>query len=71
MADDSFVQFLTDLAIEYYQKPKEEGKRLEKERPNQLTNPYSHKWFGFLPSTIKQLKKSGKNHKSSDGNQEI
>ncbi|WP_440895838.1 YqzE family protein [Amphibacillus sp. Q70] len=58
MADKTFVEFIIDLTIDYYQTPKEERQRLKKERKNQVTSPYSHKWFGLLPSTIKQLKKS-------------
>lgn len=66
MAGESFAQFLADLAIEYYQKPKEERERLKEERLSQPPNPYSHKWFGFLPSTIKLLKKSLLDHKSKN-----
>lgn len=57
MADKSFVEFIIDLTIDHYQKPKSERKRLKDEKNNQAINPYSHKWFGLLPSTVKQFKK--------------
>lgn len=60
MSDKTFVEFIIDLTIDHYQKPKDERQRLRKEKQNQITSPYSHKWFGMLPSTIKQLKKSSK-----------
>ena len=55
MADQTFIEFLIDLTMDHYQKPKTERKKLREERKQIVHSPYSHKWFGMVPSTIKQL----------------
>ena len=55
MADQTFIEFLIDLTRDHYQKPKSERKSMREEREQVILSPYSHKWFGMIPSTIKQL----------------
>lgn len=65
MAGGPFAKFIVEVFTEYYQEPKEERKRLKKEKNSQPTNPYAHKWFGIIPSAIKQLRSSDKTEDKS------
>ena len=56
MADQTFIEFIIDLTVDYYQKPKEERIRQREERKRNLHSPYSHKWFGMLPTMLKEIK---------------
>lgn len=60
MSDQTFIEFIIDLTMDHYQKPKAERKKAKEERRSQFTSPYTHKWFGMLPGTVKYLKQSMK-----------
>ncbi|GAA4066092.1 MAG TPA: YqzE family protein [Bacilli bacterium] len=71
MADQTFIEFIIDLTLDHYQKPKAEREKLKEERKQLVYSPYSHKWFGLFPSTIRQLrahnqKKQVKTNPASD-----
>lgn len=56
MGDQTFIEFIIDLTLDHYQKPKAERVKLKEERKQLVYSPYSNKWFGMFPSTIRQLR---------------
>lgn|GEM_PF-3436256 len=58
MGDQTFIEFIIDATLDHYQTPKSERKRARHLRKKQYSSPYSHKWFGMMPSTFKYFKDS-------------
>ncbi|MBM7542417.1 hypothetical protein [Amphibacillus cookii] len=52
MADQTTIEFIIELVIDYHQRSKTPENSQEKLHPNQQTN-FSEKWFGMLPNVIK------------------
>ncbi|WP_017472300.1 hypothetical protein [Amphibacillus jilinensis] len=52
MADQSTIEFIIELVVDYHQRTKTPESNKEKSNHNQQIN-FSEKWFGMFPNVIK------------------
>lgn len=53
MKSNDYVRFLTKTFVEHFEMPKEERLRRKMEKKQQKL-PFTYKWFGILPYSVKE-----------------
>ncbi|MCM3599607.1 YqzE family protein [Robertmurraya korlensis] len=64
-AINDYVKYITQTVVKYIDQPKEERKKLRKEK-KETREAFAYRWFGILPYVIMMSK--GKREKSLKGN---